>query len=202
MPRPKATTAESLVADAILNSTHAPQQDKLDQLREAAKKLRDHTLRAADLKDQLEKTESEITKLTKVELPALFEMAGVTSIGIEPEGNMPAYVARAKPYYHANIASSWEPQRREAAFSWLTSNGHGDMIKGIITIEFGLGDHALMQRVENGLLKGGMPYSKEQSVPWSTLTSFVKEQITRNNTIPPLELLGATVGRVVKLENV
>jgi hypothetical protein len=199
MAKPKAASG---VAAAILSHKESPRQDKLDQLREAAKKLRDHTLHAADLEDQLKKTKAEITKLTKVELPALFELAGVTSIGIEPEGNMPAYEARAKPYYHANIASDWEPQRREAAFTWLTDNGHGDMIKGVITVQFGLGDEPLMRRVEQGLIKAGVPYTKEQSVPWSTLTSFVKEQITRCNTTPPLELLGATVGRVVKLENV
>ena len=47
--------------------------------------------------------------------------------------------------------------------------------------------------------KEKIEYSNKFGVPWNTLTAFVKEQIEEKKVTPPLELLGATVGRVVQV---
>jgi hypothetical protein len=193
-------TPSAALAAAITNARLALNPDKLDRLREATKHLRNLTLEANDLEVQLKSRKGEIDTMTKSTLPALFEEAGVTSIGIEAEGNMPAYEARTQPYYHANIKADWEPEKKNEAFTWLTDHGHGDLIKAVITVEFGRGEYGTMKKVEDWLRESKVVYTNDRAVPWATLTAFVKEQITKHNTIPPLETLGATVGKVVKLK--
>jgi hypothetical protein len=60
--------------------------------------------------------------------------------------------------------------RRDEAFAWLDKN----------------------RKLE-------VSYSSKLSVPWNTLTAFVKEQVEKGAVLP-LDILGATVGRVVKLK--
>jgi hypothetical protein len=193
-------TPSAALAAAITNARLALNPDKLDRLREATKHLRNLTLEAEAREADLKLCKSQIDAMVKSTLPALFEEAGVTSIGIEAEGNMPAYEAKAQPYYHANIKADWEPEKKNEAFTWLTDHGHGDLIKSIITIEFGRGEYGTMKKVEDWLKKSKVLYTNDRAVPWASLTAFVKEQITKHNTIPPLEILGATVGKVVKLK--
>jgi IS1 family transposase len=193
-------TPSPALAAAISSTKLAPNADKLDRLREAAKRLRNLKLEAGDLEARLESRKGEIDTMVKSTLPALFEEAGVMSIGIEAEGNMPAYEAKAWPYYHANIKADWEPEKKNEAFTWLTDHGHGDLIKAVITIEFGQGEYGTRKKVEDWLRKSKVLYTNDRTVPWASLTAFVKEQITKHNTIPPLETLGATVGKVVKLK--
>lgn len=173
-------------------------EDKLDALRSAVKNVRDLTLEAEGLEARAKEKRATIDGLLKQTLPELFDTSGVPSITIAAEGNMPAYEARCIPYYHANIKKDWPVEQRTAAFTWLQDNGCQDLIKTSITVELGLGDRDKVKGVTDALNQLKVPYNEELGVPWSTLTSFVKEQVEKHNTIPPLEKLGATIGRVVK----
>ncbi len=61
------------------------------------------------------------------------------------------------------------------------------------------GDVAFFQKaVEAG---SALPnVASKETIPWATLTSWPKEQVEKIKIVPPLETLGATVGRVVKLK--
>lgn len=191
-----------------------PPQDRLDKVREAACRARDLQLRISSLEEELRRAKADAYQLEHEELPDLFAQAGMLAYALEAEGNMPAYAAKLSPYYKANIVADWEPSRRAAAFEWLAAvdpetGGVGpaggaspDLIKTVITVTLGRGERKLAERVEAGLRKQKIPYEVDLGVPWNTLTAFVKELIEVKKIMPPLDILGATAGRIVTIKPV
>jgi hypothetical protein len=187
--------ASVLAAMSAIN----PDQDKLTALRDFIREMRDLELEISDLESRLKDKNSRLKVLQREELPTLFTDAGVDKLGLEAEGNLPAYDATAKPYYKASIAADWPLERQAAGFNWLIENGHGDVVKTVITIEFGRGEISEAAKLKTLLLQKKITYSEKLGVPWNTLTKLVKSLIEDRGTLPPLDLLGADVGRIVKL---
>jgi hypothetical protein len=118
-----------------------------------------------------------------------------------------------EPFYHANIAVDWEPQRREEAFKWLEENGHGDLVKVNVMFSFRkeqLADARWLQtavkliqaaQAECGIeTENTIPDpTMKMEVHYGTLTAFVREQVECGAELP-LEKLGATVGQIVKIK--
>ena len=174
-------------------------EDKLEALRQVVRRHRDLTKRIEDLELELNVLKKQKWELETKTMPDLFMDAGVDKVGIAAEGNYPAYDAALSPYYHANISKDMTEEQRQAAFKWLEDEGHGDLIKTQLKVDLGLGDRKSAKKVEAFLQKAGIDYSSELGVPWNTLTSWLKEQIEKQEKIPPLSLIGATVGNIVKL---
>lgn len=170
--------------------------DTLERLRAAARTVRDLRRTAEDLTERLRETNAAVLDWEQRRLPDMFVEAGVDSVGLPAEGNLPAYDAALKPYYHANIPVD----QQDAAFAWLDKAGHGDMVRYVITVSLGKGEDATAKKVMAGLDKAGVSYETKRGVPWNTLTAFVREQVEKYKTTPPLALLGATVGQIVQLK--
>lgn len=190
----KKSVAALARADAA--SKPPPSTDALNKLRDKVRRARDIEQEVASIQERAQELQKEKQEILFKELPDLYEEYGVDKLGLEAEGNLPAYDTELKPYYHANIPKDGEDE----AFAWLEKNKHGDLIKTKIIVEMGRGDRALAKKVEAALKKLKVPYSSTLGVPWNTLTAFVREQIEQRQTTPPLAILGATVGRVVTLK--
>lgn len=175
-------------------------EDKLELVREQLRRSRDTELEMSDLATRLKVKSEEQNKRVFEELPALFQEIGIDRLGIEADGNLPAYDAALSPYYKASISGEWPPERQDAAFDWLEKEGHGDLVKNMFVVQLGRGDEKKALRLRALLEKAGFEFENKRAVPWNTLTSFVKEQVEKHNTTPPLDLLGATVGKIVKLK--
>lgn len=191
----KAPSSQLVAAIARTKVQRASDSD-LDKLRERVRHCRDLEMQASDYEARLDTTKKELGGILRVELPDMFEQFGVTSIGIPAEGNNPAYTAEAKPYYNAKI----KEENAEEALGWLDEHGHGDLAKHVFTIELGRNSEREVDKLCRALDKLGIDYVHKRTVPWNTLTAFVKEQIEKHNATLPLDLLGATVGKVVKLK--
>ena len=175
-------------------------EDKLELVREQLRRSRDTELEMSELATRLKVKSEEQNKRVFEELPALFQEIGIDRLGIEADGNLPAYDAALSPYYKASISGEWPPERQDAAFDWLEKEGHGDLVKNMFVVQLGRGDEKKALRLRALLEKAGFEFENKRAVPWNTLTSFVKEQVEKHNTTPPLDLLGATVGKIVKLK--
>lgn len=185
---------------ARLASAPAPSEDKLEAVRNALRELRDLGVEAQDLQARLAEKQARASFLQTKHLVELFESTHIDQLGLQAEGNMPAYDATLRPYYKANISAEWEPERQAKAFNWLGANGHEDMVRTQIIVELGRGERKLAKSIEAYLKRRRVPYSTRLAVPWNTLTAWLKDQIEKHQTTPPLELLGATVGKVVNIK--
>lgn len=185
---------------AIARSKQSVPEDKLVVLRDKVRRVRDLESMIDQQSEDLDKLSKERSSLLTKELPDMMLELKVPSIGIGAEGNYPEFVAVAAPYYAANIAASWPEEKRQKAFEWLEKSGHGDMIKNIYTIELGRGTAKVAKALTAALKKLKVPYRVVRGVPHTTLTAFVREMVERENKTPPLDILGATVGTVVRLK--
>lgn len=177
-------------------------EDRLSALRDKIARVRDLQKTKADLEARLKETNKELDASYFRELPDLMDAAGVTLVEIPPEGDLPAITAKVGPYYRANIAADWPPERRAAAFKWLDDNGHGDLIKTNVTVPFARDEREEARKLVAKLEAEGLPTVIGEAIPWATLTAWLKEMVEKHNaTDLPLETLGATVGRVVTLKS-
>lgn len=184
-----------------------PAADKLDALRAKAAELR-------EVQTQLEDYESRVTELkmkqhvlTRSELPELFAAAQVTSVGLEAQGNLPAYIAELGREFRAGIPATWEPDRREKGFTWLIEHDGEDIIKTVLTIEFEKGEASRAMDLRDLLVKehGIAPedITVDMAVHHATLTSFLRELVETDEggKIPDgIDAIGGYVGPVVKLK--
>lgn len=190
---------------AMLSEPAAPvpaaPKDKLDAVRAAVAEVRDLRVQKASLEERAKEIGRAIYEAEHKTLPELFDAAQMTKIGLEPAGNLPGFVAEVAPYYHANISADWPEEKRAEAFGWLTKKKHGDLIKTQITVELGRGTEKIRKKVEAFLKKNKIPYGNVLTVPWNTLTAFVKTEVAAGRAVP-LDTLGATIGRVVTIKPV
>lgn len=111
---------------------------------------------------------------------------------------------RVDDFCRANIATSWEAPRREAAFKWLDDNGHGGVIKVEVSAMFARGQKVLADKAVKAFRKAlgskadDVPVDVKETVPHGTLSALVRAEIEAGHPVP-LETLGATVGKVAKL---
>ncbi len=186
--------------DSAIDMSSLASDDQLARARtvatEYAKLERDIT----DLEAQLKEKRTRYLELSMRELPSVLGELSIDKIGL-PEMGVDVVVA---PYYKANIAADWPEEKRDAAFTWLEENGHGDLIKSVLSVTFGRKELELARQLEELIRTqfagaNSHPVSIDMSVPWNTLTAFVREQIQRGESLP-LDTLGATVGSVATVK--
>ena len=83
---------------------------------------------------------------------------------------------------------------REEAFTWLRANGHGDMVKNVVSVGFGMGEDSMAAEFSEMALSKGLHPDQKESVHPSRLRSWVKEQVEEGAEFP-MELFGAFIGQ-------
>lgn len=169
--------------------------DTLKRLSSKCEELRDVELEIKNLEERLSELNTRKYKIEREELPELMSEAGTDKVGIPASGNQPGYDLKLVPFYNANIAAKWEPDRRAAAFTYLETIGAGDLIKTEITIKLPRDQHDKAASLIKKLEKFG-PEVKE-SVHSATLTSWLKEKSEAGDDVN-LEIIGGQVGQIVK----
>jgi hypothetical protein len=194
--------AEDNVAGDLLSrikSDAAPSTpaDKLDKIKSLAKTLRDIEFEIADKEAAVKELKARLNNLSMKELPELFAEYKVPGIKLDAEGNMPACTVDVVPFYKAAL-----PKEDIGGLDWLETNGNGDLIKRVFTVQLPMDSEQTAGRLRAGLQKLKLEYDEKRTVPWTTLTAFVKEQFEspRGRKDLPLEKLGAFVGKIARVK--
>lgn len=176
--------------------------DKLEFVRDQIRYMRDLDHRIGNLHEILKQLTVEKRELQYSTLPTLFMQNKISSISLMEEGNIPAYDAELKDFYHAKIDAEWPAEKRHNAMSWLEEHSLGDIIKTCFTIEIGRGNAKLTKKVMAALRALKVPFTQQQTVPWNTLTAAIKERYRDHKPLKDAELetLGANVGKIVTLK--
>lgn len=177
-----------------------PSDAGLSRLRIAAQRMVEQRQRVEDLKEQLRVANIELYETETRTLPDLFAEIGTDRIGL-PEAGVDVVV---KPHVHANIKADWPEEQREAGYAHLEAVGGGDLVRNEVVVIFPRGHFDELQEWMDRVSKLNLPFDPpdmgvQKTVPWNTLTAFVKEQIKRG-TVLDLEKLGATVGSVASIQ--
>jgi uncharacterized protein YeeX (DUF496 family) len=197
------TKFDQSLEDMIVESTkQQPSPDKLEFIRDQIRSMRALHREIQDAEERVRILKSQKREMEMQILPDLFMQIGVTNIGLTAEGNEPPYEAKIEDYYHAVISAEWPEERRKAALDWIEKNKLGDLIKTVITIEFGKGTTKLVRKIEAVLSEFKVPYSKQRNIAWNTLTAAIKEMYRDGRVLGDTDLatIGAYVGKIVKLK--
>ena len=196
-PAPSKAPAKELDTDLIhADDTELASPVTLAHLRKKAAELRDAKKRVKDLEETLEQAQKYVTGLETKELPDLLAEAKMKNLTVEAEGNEPAFTITRSPFYRAVM-----PEESGPGFTWLEDNGHGDIIKRVFTIKLPMDREDMADKLKKFLEKHVYVWEVKETVPWSTLTAFVKEQVEKGESVP-LDILGAFVGEIVKIKPV
>ena len=175
--------------------------DQLQALRAKAQELRTLQLTIADTEERLDQMRSQLKQLQFTTLPDMMDVVGVDHIGLPAQDNLPACDLVLSPYYRANVAASWTEERRTRAFAALTEANAGDLIATEIKLTLPRGQPGLTQKVLSTLVtKFGLTAIAYQAVHHGTLTAWVREQFESHRPLPPLDLIGASIGRIAELK--
>src|SRR6266699_3663480 len=150
--------SKSDLLKAIKSSDSTP-ADKLKQIRDMARAMRDLSLEIADLKEQTDQKQKLFTKLSMTDLPELFSEHHLKSIGLDAEGNLPAYDMVAQPYYKAVL-----PEESDPGLRWLEENGHGDMIKRVYTVKLQMDSQEEAQSLRSFLEEHDLAFEEKETV--------------------------------------
>jgi hypothetical protein len=104
-------------------------------------------------------------------------------------------VAERHTVYNAKIPD----EKRQDAFQWLEEQGHGDLVKSVINIIFGMQEHEKRLAVMKLLSDNGIEFYNNESVHASTLKAFVKREIQAGHIVPD-DLLGVYMFDEVKIK--
>lgn len=154
----------------------------------------------SDLEERLGDAKSYYLTLTQETLPDAFDEAGLAELTIASIGNRPPLQAKLVPFYRAAIPASWSAEQRQAAFETLKDEGAEDLIVTTVTVTFGKGDYDAALAFYRRAVEAGFSASMGGAVHHMTLTAWLKDQIENHHHVPPLEKIGATVGRKVNIK--
>ena len=146
---------------------------------------------------KIEATEEELKKLKDVEttlseqtIPNLMQQAGISMLKLADGSSV-----EVKPFYSARIPAS----KSEEAFQWLRDNGHGDLIKNQVSLEFGMKQDNEAKSIVEELKSKGLPVKQKTTVHPSSLRGFVREQIQDLGKDVPADLFGTYVANKTKI---
>ena len=157
---------------------------------ESCNKLLETQKKILTTEEELKKLKDVETTLSEQTIPNLMQQAGVSLLKLADGTGV-----EVKPFYSARIPAS----KSEEAFNWLRENGHGDLIKNQVSLEFGMKQDNEAKSIIEELKSKGLPVKQKTTVHPSSLRGFVREQIQDLGKDVPAELFGTYVANKTKI---
>ena len=139
--------------------------------------------------ESLKNKKKEIERISGEVIPTMLSEMGLSSLKLA-DGS----AVDVKPYYAANISIA----NREAAYSWLRSNGLGDIIKNDITVSFGRNEDNKAADYANLARGQGFEPTQKLKVEPMTLKALVRERIEAGKDMP-MDIFNVFVGNRTKI---
>jgi hypothetical protein len=189
--------AAELAAEAVRESPEEAPKPTLERMQQLAAEVNDIDDRIAKNQARIDELNERRNAILNAELVELMDTAHVQSLQVGGRKFQP------QPYYKAVIPA----ENPGPGLDWLEANEAGDLIKNLVIGSFprGCEDDA---RLAADLMQKRFQMatvSRERSVHWMTLTKWLKELHQSGDstkTLPPLDIIGGIIGRVVKISNV
>ena len=156
---------------------------KSQELSELCTRLLELQKQITRCEENIKNLRSEERLLSENEIPNLMQQAGISSLKLI-DGSSVSF----KQEYYAKIPIS----KIDEAFNWLSSNGHGDLIKNEVSLKFGRSEDNVANSIVEDLKSKGHNVSQKKKVEPMSLKAFVKDEIQKGNNLP-MDLFGVYV---------
>jgi len=158
---------------------------ELKNVASIARQIRDEEEYISGLEKDLKNAKKKLLQLTDEDLPSILQEMGMSEFKLDDGSQV-----TIKQLYGASILVD----NRPTAYQWLRDNGFGDLIKNIVSCEFGMGEDQKAEDFKDTASRNGFQVEQNTSVHSSTLKAFVKERCEKGDEFP-MELFGAYVGQ-------
>ena len=158
-------------------------------LADEVKKLRSIEDEIKHQEEALKTKKKELERVSGEIIPTLLSEMGLSSLKLA-DGS----AVDVKPYYSASISVS----NKEKAYSWLRTNGLGDIIKNEISVSFGRNeDNKAAEYADLAKRQGFQPTQKLKVEPM-TLKALVRERVDAGKDMPT-DIFNVFVGNRTKI---
>ena len=171
--------------EETLSSVEKLDNSGLDTVAGLARKIKQQQEKVERLDRELKDEKQNLLKLTDEDLPSTMADLGLSKFSLDDGSTV-----EVKPTYGASILVKDRP----AAYDWLRDNGFDDIIKNIVSCQFGRGEDDQASAFHAFASQQGYPTNQNESIHASTLKAFVKERIETGEDFPHT-LFGAYVGQ-------
>lgn len=141
--------------------------------------------RVEDLEAELKRAQQDLAKVAQELLPEALAEHGLSELKMDDGSKI-----TVSQFIQAHISK----EKQEEAFDWLREHDFDDLIKNVVSLEFGKGEDEHARDVMETLTNRGYWPQNKQSVHPSTLKAFVKEQVEKGAEIPS-DLFGVFIGK-------
>ena len=172
-------------ADFESNVASSIEKGNLGGIAILARKIRTAQQEVEEIEKDLKSRKKDLLKLTDEELPSAMQELGLSSFSLDDGSTVDV-----KPTYGASILVA----NRPLAYDWLRENGYDDIIKNVVSCEFGRGEDGKASDFKAFASKQGFPADQSESVHSGTLKAFVRERVEAGDDFP-MELFGAYIGQ-------
>ena len=114
-------------------------------------------------------------KLSEEEIPTFLQEKGLTSIRL----NNGTEVSVAEDIKPGVLVAN-----RSFCYQWLRDNGFGDLIKNIVSVNFGMGEDQDAVNLKKQIDELGLVCAEKEDVHYQTLKAFVGEQHRKGVNLP------------------
>ena len=159
-------------------------ENSLGKIGAVATDIADTQEEISKLKEQLKNKEDYERKLSREVLPSLFSEVGLSELKLADGRKI-----KVSEYYTATPLK----ENRAKVYTWLRTNGFGDLVKNQVTCSFGRNEDEKASGLLSHLNDSGYESTQREWVEPSTLRAFVREQYVAGRELP-MDLLGAFIG--------
>ena len=175
------------------NLTEQMEQDQTEVIKSTTniKTLSDQVLKLRAMEDQLKIMEDalktkkkEIDRVSGEVIPTMLSEIGLSQLKLADGSSVDV-----KPFYSATISA----QNKDRAYSWLRTNGLGDIIKNDISVSFGRNEDDKAAKYADLAKSNGFQPTQKLKVEPMTLKALVRERIEAGKEMPT-EIFNIFVG--------
>ena len=142
-----------------------------------------------DLEKELKEITAELRLVSETLLPEAMLEAGFLELGLAD-----GCFITITEFINAHISAEKAPE----AIAWLTSNGHGEIIKTQVTTKFGRSEHNEAGQLISDLRSRGLQPEVKEAVHPSTLKKFIRTELEAGRDVPD-DLFGTFRGSRTKI---
>ncbi len=129
----------------------------------------------ADLEARLKERNKDLKKVSEEDLPDLMMELGMMEFKLTS-----GKTVKVKQDFYAKIPDA----RFTEAIAWLDGRGFGGIVKATVTAPFGMSERDKALELVDNLKSHGVAVEMKQGIHPSTLKSFIKERLEKEERIP------------------
>ena len=177
------------LTELLNQETIAITDGQMGELGVAANRLLKQQEEIRAIEEALKIAKATERRISEIEIPEMMGNLGFETITLN---------TGQKVSVNDSIQCAIPAPMKPKAFVWLDANGHGDLIKSVITAKFGRGDSDMADECFNALLDVGASPNQVESVHAGTLKAWARVEIAGGRT-PPEDIFKIHVGKQTKI---